>query len=59
MKGFIQIIAGLILLVAVLFTLTYSSWFWATIRLIQGSLILLVFFIALGLILLGASDIKG
>ena len=57
MKGLIQILIGLVFIVVVLFSLTYTSWFWATIRLIQGGLVLLVFFIGLGLILLGASEL--
>ena len=58
MKGLIYLIIGLLLLVVVLYTLTYSSWLWATIRLIQGGLVLLIFFISLGLILLGATELK-
>jgi hypothetical protein len=59
MKSLIQIVVGLLLLVGLLYVLTYSSWLWATIRLVQGGLVVMVFFIALGLVLLGASELKG
>ena len=58
MKGLLQMIIGLILIVGVLYILTYSSWFWATVRLVQGGIVLLLFLIGIGLVLLGASELK-
>lgn len=58
MKGMIQIIIGLLLFVIVLLALTESSWLWATIQLIQGGIIILLFLIGLGLIIFGASELK-
>lgn len=57
-KEALQIIIGLLFLVGMLYLLTYSSWFWATIHLIQGGIIILLFFIGIGLVLLGASELK-
>ena len=58
MKGLMQMIIGLILIVGVLYILTYSGWFWATVRLVQGGIVLLLFLIGIGLVLLGASELK-
>ena len=58
MKALMQMIVGLIFIVGVLYILTYSSWFWAAVRLIQGGLVLLVFLVGIGLVLLGASELK-
>ena len=58
MKGLIQVVVGLLLIVAVLYAMTYTSWFWAAVRLVQGGVVILVFLIGIGLILLGASEMK-
>ncbi len=58
MKALLQILVGLVLIVGVLFLLTYSSWFWATVHLIQGGIVVLLFLIGIGLVLLGASELK-
>ena len=58
MKGLVQLLIGLLFLVSVMWILTSSSWFWATIRLIQGGLVVLLFFIGIGLVLLGTSELK-
>jgi hypothetical protein len=58
MRAFIQMMAGLLFLVIVLFALTYSSWFWAAVRFVQGGLLILLFLIGIGLVLLGASELK-
>ena len=58
MRAFIQMLVGLLLLVGVLFALTYSSWFWAAVRFVQGGLLIVLFLIGIGLVLLGASELK-
>ncbi len=58
MKALIQMMIGLMLIVGVLYVLTYQSWFWAAVKLVQGGLVLLVLLIGIGLVLLGASELK-
>jgi len=58
MRGLIQLLIGLLLIVGVLWVMTSSSWFWATIRFVQGGLVVLVFLIGIGLVLLGAGELK-
>jgi len=58
MKGFMYIIIGLLLIVIAIFALTYSSWLWATIRLIQGGIIIALVLVGFGLIFLGGSELK-
>jgi|GEM_PF-4927889 hypothetical protein len=58
MKALFEILIGLLLLVGVFYVMTFESWFWAAIRLVQGGLVLTVFLIAVGLVLLGASELK-
>ena len=58
MNELIKVVTGLILLVIVLFLLTYQGWLKAFITLIQGGIISLLILIALGLILIGLSELK-
>lgn len=58
MKVFIQVIVGLLFLIGALYLLTFSSWLWAAIRLIQGGVVVVLFLIGIGLVLLGASELK-
>lgn len=59
MKGFVQIVVGLLLFVIVAYILTYSTWLWATLELLQGGIVLLLFLIGLGFLLIGFSEVKG
>ncbi len=58
MKGIIELIIALLLVVIIVYVLTFSSWLWATIRLIQGGIIILLALIALAVFFLGFSDLK-
>jgi hypothetical protein len=59
LNNLIKVIIGLILvIVAVWFSINFTSWGRATINLIQGGIVLMVIFIGLVLILLGFSDLK-
>ena len=58
MKGVVQIILGLAFLVLVLLALTYPSWLLATIKLIQGGIVLLLALAGVVLLLIGLSDLK-
>ena len=58
MKGLIYVIAGLLLIIVALFALMHSSWLWATIRLVQGSIVIALVLIGLGLLFIGASELK-
>ena len=57
-KTVVKIFVGLLLLVAVAYAMTWPSWFWAVVKLLQGGIALLVFFIGLGLVLMGVSEFK-
>ena len=59
MKGLLQIVAGLLFFVAVAYLLLSGSWLLATIKLIQGGMLLMFFFMGLGLVLLGVSELRG
>lgn len=59
LNNLIKVIIGLILIiVAVWFAITFTSWGKAALDLIKGGIVLLVLFIGLILILLGFSDLK-
>lgn len=58
MRGLMQLLIGLLFIVGTLWILTYTSWFWATIRFVQGGLVILLFLIGVGLVLLGASELR-
>jgi len=58
MKAIIQIIGGLTVIVFVLLLLTYTSWFWATIKLIQGGFIVFLAVIGIVMLLLGISEVR-
>ena len=59
MKGLLQIVACLLFFVAVAYLLLSGSWLLATIKLIQGGMLLMFFFMGLGLVLLGVSELRG
>jgi len=58
MKGLFQIILGLLFLVIMLLALTSESWLWATIKLIQGGIVIGVALIGVVLVLLGITALK-
>lgn len=58
MRGLLQLLMGLLFIVGTLWVLTYTNWFWATIHFVQGGLVLLLFLIGIGLVLLGASELR-
>ncbi len=59
LSNLVKVIIGLILvIVAVWFSIAFSSWGRAVLELIQGGIVLIVIFIGLILILLGFSDLK-
>jgi hypothetical protein len=59
LNNLIKVIIGLILIiVAVWFSITFTSWGKATLDLIKGGIVLVVLFIGLILIMLGFSDLK-
>ena len=58
MKGIFQLILGLAFLILVFLTLTHQNWYLATIKLLQGGLVLTIFFIGFVLTLLGITEIK-
>ncbi len=58
MKGLIKIVVGLIIFVAIVYVLTYQNWLWATLKFLQGGVIVLLFLIGLGFVILGFSDLK-
>ncbi len=57
MKSLIEIVLGLMVLVAVIFLLTYSSWLTAFFVVLRGGVIALLFVLAIGLLLLGFSEL--
>ena len=59
MKGFLQFVIGLLFFVATAFLLTYPSWMWAAVKLLQGGVVFALFFIGLGFLLISISEIKG
>jgi|TARA_Y100000310_G_scaffold334233_1_gene413507 hypothetical protein len=59
MKGLVQIIIGLIFWVAVLYISTFNNWLLAAWHLLQGGIVWGLFFVGLGLLLLGLSELKG
>ena len=59
LKQFIQILIGLILLIVMLFLLIASWGFWqSTLHVIKGGIIFLLFFIGIGLLFIGFSELK-
>jgi len=58
LKGLLQVIFGLLLFVMVFYILTFSSWFAATVQLIKGGMVAVLFFMGLGLFLLGLTELK-
>lgn len=58
-KGAWYLIIGVLLWIIFLYALTYSSWLWATVKLIQGGITLGLFFLGLGLLILGISELRG
>lgn len=58
MKGLIQIVIGLLLWVATLYLLTVPSWLKAAISLLRGGIVFGLFFVGLGLLLLGYNEMK-
>lgn len=58
MKGFIQIVIGLLLWVATLYLLTVPNWLKAALSLLRGGIVFGLFFVGLGLLLLGMNEAR-
>ena len=58
-KGFLQIVIALLLWVMVLYLLTVPNWLKAAVTLLRGGIVFGLFFVGLGLLLLGYSELKG
>lgn len=58
MKGFVQIVIALLLWVVTLYLLTAPNWLQATLTLVRGGIVFALFFVGLGLLFLGISELK-
>jgi len=58
MKGFIQMIIGLLLWVATIYLLTVPSWLKAALTLLHGGIVFGLFFVGLALFLLGYNEVR-
>ncbi|MBS3144681.1 hypothetical protein J4208_03785 [Candidatus Woesearchaeota archaeon] len=58
MKGLLQIVIGLLLWVGTLYLLTIPNWLQATLTLLRGGIVFGLFFIGLGVLLLGFNELK-
>ena len=58
MKGLVQIVIGLLLWVGTLYLLTLTNWLQAALDLLRGGIIFGLFFIGLGLLLLGINELR-
>ena len=58
MEGLLKIIIGLLVFILAVFSLTFVSWLNAFVNVIKGGIVILLFMVALGLILLGFSELK-
>lgn len=59
MKGLLQIVIALLLWVVTFYLLTVPNWLKATISVLRGGIVFGLFFIGLGLLFLGISELKG
>jgi len=57
-KGLLQIVIALLLWVVTLYLLTVPIWLKAAVTLLRGGIIFVLFFVGLGLLLLGYNELK-
>lgn len=58
MKGLVQIVIALLLWVVTLYLLTVPNWLQATLMLVRGGIVFGLFFVGLGLLFLGISELR-
>ena len=58
LKGFLQVVVALLLWVVTLYLLTVPSWLKAALTLLRGGILFGLFFVGLGLLLLGYNELR-
>lgn len=59
MKSLAQVVVGLLVLVVFVYVLMVRSWLMAAVTLVKGGVVVVLFFLGVGLVLLGLSGLKG
>ena len=64
LRGAVQILVGMILLVVMAYVIGYGSWPWgmwwwrSLVMFVEGGILVMLFFVGIGLVLLGFSEMK-